>query len=362
MPLLSPQQINPKIVGSVAFRFRDDFPGASLDPNDWDVSVGTGQTVTVTGSNLTIASGTTANAVTTIYLKKYFRFPCRALVAHRFSATPTNISAEVELVSVDPDTGLPDDLNKAGFRYPTGMATQATLYTKNMGSSESTTSPTITNYTSGMSGCDIVADFDSVEMGELNASGTRTSARWATGDRIPEPGKLYTLRLRLRNAASAPANQNWTIAWVAVMDYEELQAELSGGRNTAASNSPSVSVNNMLSANNTIYEDSATALGAGATFTGTGRDTGGTSGVSTSVTTVRAVAHCFQAATPGTLYIDQSRDGTTWVNTASKALAGADSPNTPLECPSVFRYWRVRYVNGGTAQTAFWINSSALRA
>lgn len=360
MPLLDTRQVNPQMVGTVAFRFRDDFPGNSLNPNDWAVSLGTGMSISVSNSSVTISSGTTPNAVTTLYLKKYFRFPSRVLVAHRFNVQPANITGEVEIVSVNPDTGEPDDMNEAGVRYLSGYNTLSTYFTKNEGSTENTVGVTTSNYVSATSGVEIVADFDSVEFASLTSTGGRASAHWNPSDRIPEPGKLYTLRIRLTNASTAPTNQTWTFPWVAVMDYEEMQAELVGGRLTSSTQTPTVFVSNMLSSNTTVYEDTGTALGAGATFNGTARDTGGSSGTAIQVTIARAVAHCFNAA-PGTLYIDQSRDGTTWVPTASKALAGADTPNTPLECAIFFRYWRVRYVNGATAQTTFWINSGSSR-
>ena len=39
-------------VGSVEKKFRDSFPGSSLDTNKWESSIGTGGVITVSGGQL----------------------------------------------------------------------------------------------------------------------------------------------------------------------------------------------------------------------------------------------------------------------------------------------------------------------
>lgn len=95
------------------------------------------------------------------------------------------------------------------------------------------------------------------------------------------------------------------------------------------------------------FTDSTTALAANATFTGTGRDTGATNA---SASRIRARAFSDQA---GTLLVEQSRDNATWRAPSEHSFAVAAGATVQVDVPLVTRYWRVRYVNGAVAQTAF---------
>jgi hypothetical protein len=54
---------------------------------------------------------------------------------------------------------------------------------------------------------------------------------------------------------------------------------------------------------------------------------------------------------PGTLYIDQSPDGTNW--DVSESISVSANAGQAISREIVARYVRVRYVNGATAQTTF---------
>lgn len=63
----------------------------------------------------------------------------------------------------------------------------------------------------------------------------------------------------------------------------------------------------------------------------------------------------------GTIFIDQSLDGTTWYNVNSVAVPGSvTSPRVGVELESqvCMPFVRVRYVNGATPQTAFVLTSA----
>lgn len=104
----------------------------------------------------------------------------------------------------------------------------------------------------------------------------------------------------------------------------------------------------------TGYTDSQTALAASATYTGTGRSTG-----STQYCFFNACAYADQA---GTLFIDQSTDtGTTYQPILSQAVAAGGSANLSVRLAGALGtgvLYRVRYVNGATAQTVFRLSSS----
>ncbi|CAB5220286.1 hypothetical protein UFOVP233_38 [uncultured Caudovirales phage] len=106
--------------------------------------------------------------------------------------------------------------------------------------------------------------------------------------------------------------------------------------------------------NNIFYAESATALGSGATFTGTTRDCGFVAGGVCRYAAFNAFAVADQA---GTMRIEISTNGTTWVKaTADQALTAG----TPLflSIPVTAKYHRAVYVNGGTAQGSFMLNTS----
>jgi hypothetical protein len=94
----------------------------------------------------------------------------------------------------------------------------------------------------------------------------------------------------------------------------------------------------------TNFIHSTAALGISASFTGTTLDLGGNHEIKNHL----ALVYADQA---GTLYLEQSRDGSTWRITNSVAVS-AGTVNT-LSTSVHARYQRVRYVNGATAQGSF---------
>jgi hypothetical protein len=94
-------------------------------------------------------------------------------------------------------------------------------------------------------------------------------------------------------------------------------------------------------------------LGASATYTGAARDVG----VATSTGHPYAYFNAYYLTDQvGTARIDCSNDNTTWYTCATSALVAA----TPLimTVPVMTRYHRAVVVNGATAETYLWVNSS----
>jgi hypothetical protein len=89
---------------------------------------------------------------------------------------------------------------------------------------------------------------------------------------------------------------------------------------------------------------STTNLTASSTFTGVSLNLGNNH----SFNRHRAYAY---ASHDGTLYMEQSRDGSTWRVTGSIPLTAGQI--VQLEDLIVTQYVRVRYVNGATTQTSF---------
>ena len=60
----------------------------------------------------------------------------------------------------------------------------------------------------------------------------------------------------------------------------------------------------------------------------------------------------------GTLFVDQSIDNSTWIQTQSFSISGNTVQAALFEFKLTLRFYRLRYTNGPTAQTSLRIISS----
>lgn len=97
----------------------------------------------------------------------------------------------------------------------------------------------------------------------------------------------------------------------------------------------------------------ASALAAGAVFTGAARDVGVAAGAAHSLGYFNAF---FLADQSSTAAIEASNDGVTWYALATAPLA-AGSPLI-LNVPVMTRYHRAKVTNGSVAQGLLWVNSA----
>ena len=110
------------------------------------------------------------------------------------------------------------------------------------------------------------------------------------------------------------------------------------------------------------YDDSSATLLANATFTGTSRDltlTATATAWANAATYAQELVVSAESDVTGTLFLEVSRDNTTWqrVKTiATTAVTGGGFYAEIVHKPS-WRYARVGYVNGATNQARFTINS-----
>ncbi len=154
-------------------------------------------------------------------------------------------------------------------------------------------------------------------------------------------------RIRVRATARSSGTQNWRF----------VQGTYATEPIPAAQATATQPVSGTVTASITqlVFADSSTNLAANATFTGTSRDGGSIAVYSYFVARVRA-SH------PGTLYVEESDNGTAWFVVKSQAVAGGEVEALDIRIPAVARYHRVRYVNGATIQTQFRLNSGYLRS
>lgn len=115
------------------------------------------------------------------------------------------------------------------------------------------------------------------------------------------------------------------------------------------------------------FDDSAAALAANATFTGTSRDltvTATATAMANAATYAEELRVSAESDVTGTLWLEVSRDNTNWrrvKSVATTAVAGGGFYAEIIHQPS-WRYARVGYTNGATLQARFSIGSVLMAA
>lgn len=360
-------------VSSMQKKFRDSFNGASLDTTKWDTTTLNGGALTFGGGVATMTLPVTANAEVSITSKELFTVPFRSLVGLRLPARQAGQSLVIELVSVDANGNI-DNQFGCGWRIDgTGTGSQAIYDTWTGGNpklSSALTTIVDIGSTFNMLELELFADECWFHSRTLDSTGGRANS-YVRHQQIPEPNRLYKLRVRFANGASNVATANLTsqFQFALVNDYAELTAEITAGRgnNVAGSGiyatvggSVSVSSGNITinGVSNIPYTDSTTNLAANAIFTGTSRDCGSTSSLLTNK--VRVLVNHLAGLGHGHLVLEQSTDGTTWRET-NRVPIPSDTNFRCFDFPVILRYSRVRFLNGTIAQTAFMLASALIR-
>lgn len=352
---------------------RYEFTGTAL-PTEWNIlEQGSGQTVSVASSIMTIAAGTTSSAQTIVRCTQRIRVKTYIRFIMQLSQRIANQNIFLELINEAGTTFAQYDFNGT-------TATSVQCRTGNQGTNNTATAatvPTTANYAT----FDIYADTNDVVFSSVAANSNAVKSGIVTFDRnILDPNEDYFVQIRVLNGATAPAsNTNVNIDAVVLQDLTGVKVDIIRGDGTAAlaNTQPvnvlamptttvtgTVSVNalpagtntigGVFSANNVFWNDSVTAQAASATFTGTSRDVAVAAGTVHRYSAFNAVAFADQA---GTLRIEMSNDNTTWRRATPDTSVAANSPVT-LSVPVCTRHYRVVYVNGGVAQTVFMLNSS----
>jgi len=223
-------------VTSVQRKFRDSFPGTSLDSDKWVSGVGSGGSITLSGGVLTLGSGVQASSETFILSREVFSIPFRLSIGLTLSQRIANQEFYVELVSVDETTGEVDGKHSAALLFDGTSVTLGKYSVQNSGLTPlvSATSTLPTTASGGLYEIEPFADECWFHGGTLDATSGRAYS-YRRHQQIPDPNALYKIRLRWKNGAIAPAsNTNAAIQFVAVQDYAELTAEITAGRGQSA--------------------------------------------------------------------------------------------------------------------------------
>lgn len=223
-------------VNSMRKKWRDGFSGTALDPNKWTSQVASGGSIGVSGGVLTLASGDSADAETWVLSTETFTIPFRVSVGLTLSQRIANQAFHVEAVSIDRESGLPDDQHMLGLLFDGTSATQAKYEVRNGGlarlTSAASTFPTTAG--GGLYEIEAFADDSWFHGATLDATTGRANS-YRRHQQTPDPNALYRLRLRWLNGGTAPASgTNAVIQTLTVQDYAELTAEITAGRGGGA--------------------------------------------------------------------------------------------------------------------------------
>ncbi len=217
------------LVNTMQRKWRHDFPGAALDATVWNrVQTGSGHTVAVTSSELSIATGTTINTETIIQSVNTFSIPFRVWFILKLSQRIANQEFYLEII------------NQAGDCYAQWLldGTSATIGKINA----------CNNGTAGTAGSQTIVTTASYAIAELEAfpdeiyfhsravdSTAIRSNSYVRTRLIPDPEQGYYIRIRAKNLGTAPASSTTlTIDAILVQDITELTTEITAGRGPAA--------------------------------------------------------------------------------------------------------------------------------
>ena len=337
-------------ISSTTSKFRDDFAGTTLSANWSILEQGAGHTISVTGSALNIATGTTINTTTIIRCLRSFTIPFRTNFTFLISQRIANQEFFLEVTNAAGDM-------LAQWLFSGTSNLVGTHNTINSDTSGAPASPAIL-ITSAFSIVEIEAFPD--EMYFHNRAVDSVDARGVSAVRtrlIPDPNEEYFMQICVRNLGVAPASTTTlTVDAVTMQDITELTAEVTAGRGSIVGSQAIATqiVGGALGIQsiNVPIADTTATLAANAVFNGIARNF-----------TVVQRTNRFRAASmsdqAGTLFVEQSIDGTTWVMTHSATTTSVTDADAVarhiarIDAEIYSQQARVRYRNGATIQGLF---------
>jgi hypothetical protein len=308
-----------QLVSSLRTAYRDDFNGAALNLEDWEVVRNdVGQVISVAGGELTINAGTTANEQTIIRSKIPLSIPVRTWFIGRLSQRIANQTFWLELVNAAGDMA-------AQWKLDGVTATTAVYNALNGGNGTESVASAITyTATDVIFEIELFADeawFVTRIPNGVNAK----AANFCRTNNVPCPCDTYYAQIRVVNGATPPASATQLILGaVAIQDINEMTVEVTGGRgDSAAAKAISVA--------GTVTATVATTTLAGSTTNASGSFVNRVSLATNNATLVKATA--------GSLYwIMLTNNTASWryvkfFNKATAPVPGTDTPTITIGIP-----------------------------
>jgi len=286
--------------------FKDYFSMAPAPDQDqrWDVvRVNDSGTMTIaeTGGQMVVNMGVAPNEELHLISKEHFTIPMTLEIPINMSQRIINQEVIIELVSVDPETMVPDEMNTAQWKFD-GATAERGIYSVNNGglplvSSASTSVSTMSGSTFGVFA--IQARTSEVNFAHQALDSNAGYSLFRRQQGIPSHTRLYKVRIRFRNLATAPASNTVVkFQYISLIEFEEKVTDFVAAGLSSLANSLPVNV----------MGGSIRAAGV------TPADARSTSAVTSSSGDISAVPYLFN----GTTY-DRQRAG----NTMETLLASA---------------------------------------
>lgn len=191
-------------VKSIQKKWRDSFTMPLS--NQWDVVSSGGVTATSAGGVLTIASGTNAGGFVELVSKQSFTIPCRAMAGVQTGVRQANTHEYIELVSVDPVTGIPDDRNRISVDLGGSASTTVTqmIHEVQNGGITPLASTAVTISSTNTYSVLEVEPFSDEAYFHSRAmdSPTGRTNSYVRHQQLPDPNAVYKLRVRVLNHAA----------------------------------------------------------------------------------------------------------------------------------------------------------------
>ena len=197
-------------VKSVQNKFRDSFT-KPLTTN-WDIT-SDGMTASIANGELTIVFGTTAGSYLEMISKDIFTIPFKYFAGYRVDNRRANQHLILELVSVDPITGVVNELDNAAWRLTNTTVTQGVYEVAHDGLVQlsSAASTILTSASYSILELEPFADECYFHSRTMDATTVRGNS-YVRHQQIPDPNAAYKLRIRAINGITTPINITNAIA------------------------------------------------------------------------------------------------------------------------------------------------------
>jgi len=303
------------LVSSLRSAWRDDFNGAALNPDTWQiVRNNPGQTISLAGGELTIGAGTVASEETIIRSLVPLSIPFRVWFIGRLSQRIANQEIFMEVVNAVGDMA-------ASWKLDATTATNGKYIATNGGNGALSAAVTIaTTASDSIIEIELAPD-EAWFSSRLADSRVAKSGNWCLSRNIPDPNDTYYVQIRVVNLGVAPAsNTNLILGAVAVQDINELTAEITGGRgDTGSAKAVPVQVTN------TPAVTSTSTMLAHSTTTGDSTHSHTVSAASNNATSVKA-----SAGSIGSIVACNNSAGWRYLKIYNKASAPAPATDVPI--------------------------------
>lgn len=235
-------------IGTTMMKWDESFSGVALNLERWSVhrQIGVGITWAVANSEIVFQMGTTIGDELMLVGKKIITNPANLTAVMRLSQKIAGNSVRVGFIEVDANgvpvvhASLADDFqNRATYAVGGAHSTTAsTNHAETIAENGPIRTVTTASGWSITTLCDVAMELrpeDFIVAGATaDTAGARSGAAVRVSSQVPRPNRLYAPVIWLKNTAVPASNTSVFISRLLLMDVQELQVEIGGGRGNTA--------------------------------------------------------------------------------------------------------------------------------